>query len=111
MPRCATGGEFEQRVAVKLVDLPVRSDEGLRRFRAERQFLAALNHPHIVTFLDGGITAEGQAYLVMEFVEGVPITRYCARSAAAARGSAASLSARMRRACSTRTSTRSSTAT
>ncbi len=71
-------GEFDQRVAVKLVDLPVRHEEGLRRFRAERQFLAALNHPHIVTFLDGGITPEGQAYLVMEFVEGVPITRYCA---------------------------------
>jgi serine/threonine protein kinase len=71
-------GDFTHRVAVKLMDLPVRSDEALRRFRSERQILAALNHPHIVTFLDGGLTEQGYAFLVMEFVEGVPITRYCA---------------------------------
>jgi non-specific serine/threonine protein kinase/serine/threonine-protein kinase len=72
------GREFTQRVAVKLIDLPLRNDDALRRFRSERRILAALNHPHIVTFLDGGLTDDGQAFLVMEYVEGLPITRYCA---------------------------------
>ena len=71
-------GEFTQRVAVKLLDAPLRTLEAVRRFRAERQILATLNHPHIVTLLDGGVTDEGQAYLAMECIDGVPITRYCA---------------------------------
>jgi serine/threonine protein kinase len=70
-------GEFTQRVAVKLIDLPLRNPDALRRFRAERQILATLNHPNIVTLVDGGVTGDGQAYLVMELVEGVPITAYC----------------------------------
>lgn len=72
-------GDFTQRVAVKLVDLPVSSEDALRRFRSERRILAALNHPHIVTFLDGGWADGGPAYLVMEYVDGVPLTRYCAQ--------------------------------
>ena len=71
-------GDFTQRVAVKLIDAPLRSPDTLRRFRAERQILATLNHPHIVTLLDGGVTDDGQAYLVMECVDGVPLTDYCA---------------------------------
>ena len=47
-------GEFTQRVAVKLIDRPLRNDDTLRRFRAERQILATLNHPNIVTLLDAG---------------------------------------------------------
>ncbi len=70
-------GEFAQRVAVKLLDGPVRNAGALRRFRAERQILAALSHPHIVTLLDGGVTEDGQPYLAMEYVEGLPITTYC----------------------------------
>lgn len=70
-------GEFTQRVAVKLIDLPLRNADALRRFRAERQILATLNHPNIVTLVDAGVTADGQAYLVMELVDGVPITAYC----------------------------------
>src|SRR5688572_27080589 len=69
-------GEFTQQVAIKLIDAPMHDPEARRRFRAERQILAALNHPYIVTLLDGGLTTSGQAYLTMEFVEGVPITRY-----------------------------------
>jgi len=71
--------EFSQRVAVKLVKRGMDSDEILRRFRAERQTLAALHHPNIALLLDGGVSDSGQPYLVMEYVEGEPIDRYCDR--------------------------------
>src|SRR5205823_14829221 len=58
-------GEFVQQVAIKLIDAPLRTPEAVRRFRAERQILATLNHPHIVTLHDGGVTDDGQAFLVM----------------------------------------------
>ncbi len=52
--------------------------EGIRRrFLLERQVLATLDHPNIARLLDGGTTAEGQPYFVMELVEGAPITEYC----------------------------------
>ena len=53
------------------------SEELLSRFRNERQTLAALDYPHIVKLLDGGSTEEGLPYLVMDYVEGVPIDEYC----------------------------------
>jgi len=66
--------EFEQRVAIKLV----RGGESLvQRFRQERQILAALEHPNIARLIDGGTTADGLPYLVMEYVEGTPIDEYC----------------------------------
>jgi eukaryotic-like serine/threonine-protein kinase len=68
---------YSQRVAIKLIAATVLMADGGRRFRAERQILAALQHPNIVTFLDGGFTAQGSAYLVMEYVEGLPITTFC----------------------------------
>jgi non-specific serine/threonine protein kinase/serine/threonine-protein kinase len=71
-------GEFLQRVAVKVTGAAVRDTESARRFRAERQILASLQHPHIVTLLDGGASEGGEAYLVMEHVDGVPLTHYCA---------------------------------
>jgi serine/threonine-protein kinase len=70
-------GAFTQRVAVKLIDAALRSPDVSRRFRAERQILAALQHPHIVTLLDGGFVEDGRAYLVMELVDGVRVTDYC----------------------------------
>jgi len=70
-------GEFAQQVAVKLIAASVGHPSAARRFRAERQILARLHHPHIVALLDGGITPQGQAYLVMEYVEGVRISQYC----------------------------------
>jgi tetratricopeptide (TPR) repeat protein len=73
-------GEFTQQVAIKLLDASLRGD-ALRRFRAERQILATLHHPHIVTLLDGGLTETGRGYLVMEYVDGVPITAWCAAQA------------------------------
>jgi serine/threonine protein kinase len=70
-------GQFEQRVAIKLIDLPLATDLFRERFRQERQILAGLQHPYIARMLDGGITADGDLYLAMEYVEGVPIHRFC----------------------------------
>jgi non-specific serine/threonine protein kinase/serine/threonine-protein kinase len=71
-------GEFSQRVAVKIIGLPMSDAGTAKRFRAERQILASLRHPNIVSLLDGGVTPDGHAYLVMEYVDGVPVARYCA---------------------------------
>jgi hypothetical protein len=70
-------GQFEQQVAIKLIDLPLATEIFRERFRQERQILAGLQHPYIARLLDGGVTAEGDPYLVMEFVDGMPIHRYC----------------------------------
>jgi serine/threonine protein kinase len=66
-------GEFAQKVAVKIIGLPFELDVLRERFRQERQILAGLNHPNITRLLDGGVTGDGQLYLVMEYVDGVPI--------------------------------------
>ncbi len=69
-------GTFHKDVAVKL--LPPAAGEDLRtRFRTERQVLANLEHPNIARLIDGGTTDEGIPYLVMEYVEGEPLDRYC----------------------------------
>lgn len=70
-------GLYEREVAVKLVRGEIPSAEALRRFDMERRTLAALNHPHIARLYDGGTTAEGTPYLVMEFVDGEPLDRWC----------------------------------
>src|SRR5688572_29394275 len=72
-------GQFQQRVAIKLIGATNANDPLHQRFRAERQILAGLVHPHIARLLDGGITEDGRPYLVMEYVDGVPITTYCDR--------------------------------
>lgn len=63
--------------AVKLIKRGMDSDAVLRRFDLERRILARLEHPNIARLLDGGTTTEGLPYFVMEFVDGVPLTRYC----------------------------------
>jgi serine/threonine-protein kinase len=70
-------GAFEQRVAVKLIGRGLGTGEAAARFSIERQILAKLNHPNIARILDGGTTPDGVAYLVMEFVAGLPIDEYC----------------------------------
>ncbi len=69
--------QFEQRVAIKLLSGGWLPDDRLRRFRVEQQVLARLQHPHIARLYDGGVTENGQPYIVMEFIDGVPITAYC----------------------------------
>ncbi len=70
-------GEFEQRVALKLVQSSNPTATVISRFQQERQILAQLHHPGIATLLDGGTTADGLPYLVMEYVAGQPIDSYC----------------------------------
>lgn len=72
-----TGVDFEQQVAVKLARLAFRTDFFARRFLEERQILARLDHPNIARLLDGGLTADGTPYLVMQYVEGEPLDRWC----------------------------------
>ncbi|MEP7119040.1 MAG: serine/threonine-protein kinase [Acidobacteriota bacterium] len=69
--------QFRQRVAVKIMDLRVSDPALVAQFRAERQILARLEHPALTRLLDGGVTAFGEPYLVMEFVDGQPIDGYC----------------------------------
>src|SRR5215467_1944963 len=59
-------GEFQHRVAIKLIKGGLDHDFVLRRFRNERQILAALDHPNIGRLLGGGTTDEGTPYFVME---------------------------------------------
>ncbi len=70
-------GQFDQKVAIKLIDLPLATDLFRERFRQERQILAGLQHPYIARLLDGGVTEGGDLYLSMEYVDGVPIHNYC----------------------------------
>jgi len=70
-------GLYRQDVAVKLVRGEAPDDHALRRFDLERRTLASLNHPHIARLYDGGTTAEGTPYLVMEYVDGLPIDAWC----------------------------------
>jgi serine/threonine-protein kinase len=72
-------GEYEQRVALKLINKSEDEDELLPRFYQERQALAMLAHPNVARLLDGGVTEDGQPYLVMEYIEGVPLDVYCDR--------------------------------
>ncbi len=76
-------GQFDQQVAIKLVDLPLASDLFRERFRVERQILASLVHPFIARLLDGGVADSGELFLAMEYVDGVAITDYCAAHALA----------------------------
>jgi serine/threonine-protein kinase len=69
-------GHFDQEAAVKLLR-GVPSAAALEYLARERQILASLTHPNIARLLDGGATPQGQPYLVMEYLDGVPIDRYC----------------------------------
>jgi serine/threonine protein kinase/Tfp pilus assembly protein PilF len=69
--------EFRKEVAVKLVKRGMDTDFILKRFRNERQILAHLDHPNIARLLDGGTSADGLPYFVMEYVEGLPVHQYC----------------------------------
>ena len=69
--------DFEQRVALKLLNPGPAPPELIRRFESERQILARLDHRNIARLLDGGTSASGVPYFAMEVVEGLPLDRYC----------------------------------
>jgi non-specific serine/threonine protein kinase/serine/threonine-protein kinase len=70
-------GEFEQKVAVKVILSGLNTDTIARRFRNERQILASLEHQNIARLLDGGMSDDGLPFYVMEFIDGEPIDEYC----------------------------------
>ena len=71
-----TDDAFHKQVAVKIIQPHIMNAETLRRFRQERQILAGLDHPNIARVLDGGNTQDGLPYLVMEYIDGIPIQTY-----------------------------------
>jgi eukaryotic-like serine/threonine-protein kinase len=68
---------FDKQVAIKVLHLGMETPATLERFRQERQILAGLEHPNIARLIDGGETPTGLSYIVLEYVEGEPITQYC----------------------------------
>jgi serine/threonine protein kinase len=74
-------GQFEKKVAVKVLPLDLLTPRAVERFRKERQILAGLEHPYIARLLDGGLGDDGSPYIVMEYVDGIPVDRYCREQA------------------------------
>lgn len=68
---------YRKLVAVKVLKAGLNSEYAIRKFETERQILAHLDHPNIARLLDGGATADGQLYFVMDFIGGIPIDEYC----------------------------------
>jgi eukaryotic-like serine/threonine-protein kinase len=79
-------GNFHQTAAFKVLRRGLDTDDVVARFRAERQILSTLEHPSIARILDGGALEDGRPYLVLEFVDGLPITRYCDENGVKLRG-------------------------
>ncbi|MEZ5499084.1 MAG: tetratricopeptide repeat protein [Steroidobacteraceae bacterium] len=69
--------QYEQAAALKVMAAQLVAPEAIGRFKSERQILANLNHPFIAKLIDGGSTDEGVPYLVMEYIDGMPIDQYC----------------------------------
>jgi non-specific serine/threonine protein kinase/serine/threonine-protein kinase len=68
---------YRKLVALKIVARGLRTRDALRKFETERHILAHLDHPNIAKLLDGGTTADGQPWFVMDFIAGTPIDEYC----------------------------------
>ncbi|MDX1647384.1 MAG: serine/threonine-protein kinase [Longimicrobiales bacterium] len=71
-----TDGAFQQTVAVKVVPGALFDQKRVERFGNERRILAGLEHPNIARLLDGGTTHGGVPYVIMEYVDGLPLDRY-----------------------------------
>src|SRR5262245_952185 len=72
-------GRFEGRVAIKFLKLALAGTSGTLRFEREGSALARLTHPNVARLLDAGVAGSGEPYLVLEYVEGEPIDRWCER--------------------------------
>src|SRR5262249_14078633 len=75
--RAARLDDYRQTVAVKVIKNGLANAELRQRFQSERQVLARLSHPNVVRLLDGGTTEDGLLYFVMEYIDGLPLNRYC----------------------------------
>ena len=71
---------FQLRVAIKIIRPGILSPSLIERFERERQTLATLNHPNIARLYDGGQLEDGSPYMIMEFIEGMPITQWAQAS-------------------------------
>jgi len=81
-------GAYRKTVAFKALRRGLDTDDLVHRFQAEREILASLEHPAISRILDGGALTDGRPYLVLEYVNGVPINEYCRDTAQDIRGRA-----------------------
>ena len=70
-------GLFNRFLAVKIMRLSCLSGRLHKNFRTEKQILASFNHPNIARFYDEGVTSDGFPYIVMEYIKGLPVDRYC----------------------------------
>src|SRR5437660_9976874 len=70
-------GRFERRVAVKVLNIALMGKGGEERFKREGRILGRLTHPNIAELIDAGVSLTGQPFLVLEYVEGDHIDRYC----------------------------------
>ena len=70
-------GRYQATVAVKFLNLALLGRGGVERFAREGNMLARLSHPNIGRLLDAGVTAGNQPYLVLEYIDGVPIDAWC----------------------------------
>src|SRR5580704_11424417 len=70
-------GRFERQAAVKFVNTALAGRATEERFKREGSILGRLTHPHIADLLDAGISSDGQPYLILEYVDGEAIDRYC----------------------------------
>jgi serine/threonine-protein kinase len=75
------GRDFQQQVAVKVLRRGLYGEAEQRLFQREQRALATLSHPNIAHLIDGGVTAAGVPYLVLEYVDGRPITAHAAAAA------------------------------
>jgi tetratricopeptide (TPR) repeat protein/predicted Ser/Thr protein kinase len=69
--------QYRKQVAIKFLHRSAENAPAIARFRAERQILANLGHPNIAALIDGGVTEQGQPYLVMEYIDGQSLTTWC----------------------------------
>jgi serine/threonine protein kinase len=69
--------QYEKEVAIKLIRADLGSGDAAARFGRERRILAGLDHPNIARLIDGGSSSDGTPYIVMDYVDGVAIDRYC----------------------------------
>ncbi|NBC65960.1 MAG: tetratricopeptide repeat protein [Bacteroidetes bacterium] len=72
--------ELDHKVAIKIIKHGRASADNLRRFKREQQILAGMNHPNIARFFNSGTTSDGFPYIIMEYIDGMPITDYCEKN-------------------------------